>query len=315
LHRCEAQSNPVVRSFSIYSTVTTQRPRLFLIDGSSYIFRAFFGTPPLDHSTGLPTHAVFGFLNLLLNLLKQYQPEYATVVLDAGRETFRHQLFSAYKCNRPERPAALTAQIPYLRRLLESLNLPLLELPGYEADDLIATLCETMVRQDCDLVIVSSDKDFMQLVSRRIQLFDSARNRWFDTVDVHTRFGVSPDRVTQVMGLMGDPVDNIPGVRGVGAKTAIALIQQFDTLENLYYRLDEVPILSLRGALRLRQVLEDGRESAFLSRDLATVRRDAPLAVNLEDLRRTGFHMEKLRGLFAELEFTNLVTLLDHGRL
>lgn len=295
--------------------MTVQRPRLFLIDGSSYIFRAFYGSPPLDHSTGLPTHAVFGFLTLLLKLLKQYQPEYAAVIFDAGRENFRHRLFSAYKSNRPERPASLTAQFPYLRRLVDALNLPLLELPGYEADDVIATVCETMAERDCEFVIVSSDKDFMQLVSRRIQLFDSARNRWIDTVDVHARFGVSPDRVVEVMGLMGDPVDNIPGVRGVGAKTAIALIQQFDTLERLYHRLDEVPALNLRGALRLRQILAEGKDAAFLSRDLVTVRRDAPLTIGFEELRRTDFHEPKLRGLFVELEFTNLTTLLDHGRL
>jgi DNA polymerase I len=295
--------------------VAAPRPRLFLIDGSSYTFRAYFGTPPLDHSSGIPTHAVFGFFTLLIKLLKQYQPDYAAVVFDAGKETFRHQLFADYKRNRPDRPAELTAQLPYLRRLLDCLNLPLLELPGYEADDLIATLCEKFARRDCDLVIVSSDKDFMQLVSARIQLFDSARNRWIDTVEVHTRFGVSPDRVIQVMGLMGDPVDNIPGIRGVGAKTAIALIQQFDTLEHLYSRLDEVPVLSLRGAPRLRHILEDGKDAAFLSRDLATVRRDAPLAIRLEELRRADYHVKKLRELFAELEFTNLVTFLDHGRL
>ena len=295
--------------------MTAPRPRLFLIDGSSYVFRAFFGIPPLDHSASLPTHAVFGFLHLLLRLFKQHQPEYAAVVFDAGRETFRHRMFAGYKGNRPERPPALTAQLPYLRRLLECLNLPFFEMPGYEADDLIATICAALAQQDCDIVVVSSDKDFMQLVGRRIQLFDSARNRWIDAVDVHARLGVSPDRVVQVMGLMGDPVDNIPGVRGIGAKTAIALIQQFDTLENLYDRLDEVAALHLRGAARLRRTLADGRDAAFLSRDLATIRKDAPLAVGLNGLRRSAFHVEKLRGLFAELEFTGLLTLLDHGRL
>jgi DNA polymerase-1 len=295
--------------------VTASQPRLFLIDGSSYIFRAFFGTPPTEHSSGLPTHAVSGLLALLLKLLRQYRPEYAAVFLDHGTETFRHRLFADYKSNRPERPAALAAQLPYLRRLVDSLNLPLLELAGYEADDLIATACRTMAEENCRLVIVSSDKDFMQLVGSRIHLLDSARGRWIDAVDVHARFGVSPDRVVQVMGLMGDAVDNIPGVRGVGEKTAIALIQQFDTLEHLYHRLDEVPELRLRGAPRLRRVLENGRDAAFLSRDLATVRKDAPLAIDLDDLRRTDFDAQKLRGLCSELEFTNLVTLLDHGRL
>ena len=291
------------------------RPCLFLIDGSSYVFRAFFGTPPIEHSAGLPTHAVFGLLSLLLKLLKHYRPEYAAVVLDTGSETFRHRLFPDYKRNRPERPPALAAQLPYVRRLVESLNLPLLEMADYEADDLIATACAKFAEENCDLVIVSSDKDFMQLVSARVHLFDSARDRWIDTVDVHSRFGVSPDRVVQVMGLMGDSVDNIPGVPGIGWKTATALIQQFDTLENLYNRLDEVPSLNLRGAVRLRASLESGKEAAFLSRILATVRNDAPLTIRLEDLRSRNFHIARLRELLAELEFTNLVALLDHGRL
>jgi 5'-3' exonuclease len=295
--------------------VSARRPRLFLIDGSSYIFRAFFGTAPTERSCGFPTHAVSGLLTLLLKLLRQYRPEYAAVVMDHGRETFRHRLFAAYKSNRPERPAALAAQLPYLRRLVDSLNLPLLELAGYEADDLIATACRMMAEEDCRVVIVSSDKDFMQLVGSRVHLLDSARGRWIDAVDVHAKFGVSPDRVVQVMGLMGDSVDNIPGVCGIGEKTAIALIQQFDTLEQLYGRIDEVYALRLRGAPRLRRVLEEGKDAAFLSRALATVRKDAPLAIRLEQMRRTDFDAQKLRNLCSELELANLVTLLDHGRL
>jgi DNA polymerase I len=295
--------------------VTDSRPRLFLIDGSSYIFRAFFAIPDLNNSTGLPTNAVFGFLNILLKLLKQHKPEYVAVALDAGRETFRNRIFAGYKGNRPEPPAALIPQFPYVRRVLDGLNLPLLEILEYEADDIIATLCATMCDENCDLVVVSSDKDLMQLVTDRIRLLDSAKDRWIGSVEVQSKFGVQPDQVIQVMGLMGDAVDNIPGVKGIGEKTAIALIQQFQTLENLFNRLDEVETLTLRGASRVRKILEDGKDAAFLSRTLATVKRDVPITVGLEELRFTGFNHEKLRSLFAELEFTNLIVLLDHDRL
>jgi len=295
--------------------VTDLRPRLFLIDGSSYIFRAFFALPPLSNSMGLPTNAIFGFLNILLRFLKQYRPEYIAVALDAGRETFRHKIFPEYKGNRPEPPAALIPQFPYFRRVLDCLNLPLLELAGYEADDIIATLCATMCDEECDVVVVSSDKDLMQLVTAQVSLLDSAKDRWIGADQVHARFGVQPDQVTQVMGLMGDAVDNIPGVKGIGAKTAIALIQQFETLENLFNRLDEVETLTLRGAARVRKILEDGKDAAFLSRTLATVKRDVPFSVGLQELRFTGLNRVTLRSFFTELEFTNLIPLLDNGRL
>lgn len=295
--------------------MTHSRPRLFLIDGSSYIFRAFFALPPLSSSSGLPTNAILGFLNILLKFLNQHRPEYVAVALDAGRETFRNRIFAGYKGNRPEPPAALIPQLPYFRRALDALNLPLLEVLGYEADDIIATLCDAMCAEECDLVVVSSDKDLMQLVSDRIRVLDSAKDRWIGPAEVKNKFGVRSDQLIHVMGLMGDAVDNIPGVKGIGAKTAMALIQQFETLENLFDRLDEVETLTLRGAARVRKILENGKEAAFLSRTLATVKRDVPLTVGLEELKFIGFNNQKLRSLFTELEFTNLVVLLDNGRL
>ncbi len=295
--------------------MTGQTPRLFLIDGSSYIFRAFFAIPPLNHSTGLPTNAIFGFTNFLLKFIKQYQPEYLVVALDAGRKTFRNDMLAEYKGNRPEAPADLIPQFPYFRKVLDGLNVPLLEMPGYEADDIIATLCDRMANKDCDRVVVSSDKDLMQLVTDGIKLLDSAKDRWIGATDVQEKFGVIPNRVIEVMGLMGDAVDNIPGVKGIGEKTAIALIQQFETLEKLYEQLDEVKTMKLRGAARLRDLLEKGRDIAFLSRALATVKRDVPLDVRLEQLKFTGLDRQKARVLFTELEFTNMIKLLENGRV
>ena len=292
-----------------------QTPRLFLIDGSSYIFRAFFAVPSLNHSTGLPTNAIFGFTNILLKFLKQHRPEYITVALDAGRETFRNELFPGYKGNRPEAPADLIPQFPYFRRVLDALNIPLLELPGYEADDIIATLCRTLADQGCELVVVSSDKDLMQLVTEDIKLLDSAKDQWIGAAEVKIKFGVEPHRVVEVMGLMGDAADAIPGVKGIGEKTASALIQEFGALENLFNRLDEVDAMQLRGASRVRKILAAGKDAAFLSRNLATVRRDLPLNIRLEQLKFTGYDQEKARALFTELEFTNLVKLLENGRI
>ncbi len=193
-------------------------------------------------------------------------------------------MFADYKGNRPEAPADLIPQFPYFRKVLDALNLPLLELPGYEADDIIATLCERLANQGCELVVVSSDKDLMQLVTDGIKLLDSAKDRWIGTDEVREKFGVTPEQVTQVMGLMGDASDNIPGVKGIGEKTASALIQQFQSLENLFAHLDDMEQMKLRGAPRIRQILEAGKDQAFLSRALATVKRDVPLDTGLEEL-------------------------------
>ncbi len=293
--------------------MTDQPPRLFLIDGSAYIFRAFFAIPPLSNAAGLPTNAIFGFTNILLKFLKQYQPHYVAVALDAGRVTFRNEMFADYKGNRPEAPADLIPQFPYFRKVLDALNLPLLELPGYEADDIIATLCEKLANQGCELVVVSSDKDLMQLATNGIKLLDSAKDRWIGKDEVREKFGVEPEQVIEVMGLMGDVVDNIPGVKGIGEKTAGALIQQFQTLENLFEHLDDVEQMKLRGAKRIRQILEDGKDKAFLSRDLATVKRDVPIDIALPELQFTGFNLEKIRTLFTELEFTNLIKLIENN--
>ena len=290
-------------------------PRLFLIDGSAYIFRAFFAIPPLNHSAGLPTNAIFGFTNLLLKFLKRYRPEYVAVALDAGSETFRHQMFAGYKRNRREAPPDLIRQFPYFRRVLDGLKVSWLELPGYEADDVIATLCKALAGSGCDCIVVSRDKDFMQLVTDNVKLLDSAKDCWIGAEEIKVKFGVEPEQIIQVMALRGDPTDNIPGVNGIGPKTAIALIQQFGTLENLFDRLDEVEQLDLRGAARLRKILQDGKDAAFLSRALATAKRDVPIAIELEQFRFGGFDQGKLRSLFGELEFMNLIKLLDHGRV
>lgn len=291
------------------------QPSVYLIDGSSYIFRAFFALPPLANSAGLPTHAVYGFTSMTLKFINQYRPEYLAVVLDAGRETFRNEIYQAYKENRPEAPPQLIPQFPYIRKVLEALNLPLLEMRGYEADDIIATLTNTFSSQGIKVVVVSSDKDLMQLVTDGVRLLDSAKGKWIGYEEIKQKFGVEPRRVVEVMGLMGDSVDNIPGVKGIGEKTATALIQKYQTLENLFEHLDEVETMGLKGAPRIRKALAEGKESAFLSRTLATVKQDVPVETSLADLRYRAPDIESVRALFAELEFHNLLKMIEEPEL
>jgi DNA polymerase-1 len=294
--------------------MTDQPPRLFLIDGNSYIYRAFFALPPAVNFAGFPTNATYGFISFMMKLMKRHQPEYLAVVLDAGRQTFRNQMFVEYKRNRRQVPNGLVLQLPHIRRVLDAFNVTALELQNYEADDLIGTLCATLCDQHCDLIVVSSDKDLMQLITNKVSLFDSVNERWIGANDVMARFGVEPERVPEVLGLMGDVVDNIPGIKGIGRKTAIALMQQFRNLEDLYGNLDRLQQSHLRGVPRLRQALQDGKETAFLSRDLATIKKNVPMQIDLEQLRFKGSSRDKMRSLFAELGFNNLVKLVDYGR-
>lgn len=291
--------------------MTDTPPCVYLIDGSSYIFRAFFALPPLTNSAGLPTHAIYGFTTMTFKFLKTHRPEYLAVALDAGRETFRNEIFQDYKRNRPEAPADLVPQFPYIRKVLEAMNVAVLELEGYEADDIIATLCKDFSRRGFSVVIVSGDKDLMQLVGERVKLLDTAKDKWIDTAAVKEKFGVEPQKVIEVMGLMGDAIDNIPGVKGIGEKTAIALIQKYGSLENLFARLDELEHCGLRGAGRIRKALADSKQLAFLSRELATVRTDVPVHREPETLRYAGPQKEKLRQLCTELEFHQLLRSLE----
>ncbi len=283
------------------------RARLYLIDGSSYIFRAFFALPPMSNSNKLPTHAIFGFTTMTLRFLKEYQPEMLAVVLDAGRETFRNEIYHEYKSNRPEAPPDLIPQFPYIRKILRAMNIPALELAGFEADDIIATLAKKFSSQETEVVIVSGDKDLMQLVGDTTRILDTMKSRWIGVEEVKEKFGVEPDQVVEVMGLMGDPTDNIPGIKGIGEKTAIPLIQKFQSLENLFDHLEDLDRVGIKSSARVRKALMEGKEDALMSRKLATVRTDVPIHVELEELRFQGVNIEKLRELYTELEFSQLL--------
>ncbi len=286
-------------------------PRLYLVDGSSYFYRAFFALPPLTSPAGLPTNATYGFTTMLLKLLGEVKPEYIAVVFDAPGGTFRDEMFAEYKANRPGMPDDLSAQIPFVHRVVEAFRLPVLAVSGVEADDVIATITTRLAPEGVECVVITGDKDLMQLVGPRVRLWDTMRDRWTDEAAVAERFGVKPDQIVDIMALMGDSVDNIPGVKGIGEKTAVALIQQFGDLENVLGRLGEVESMALRGAKKVAERLREGAEIARLSRELARVRCDVPIACALEDFRAPGPDVEALRALFTQLGFQTLVRQLS----
>jgi DNA polymerase-1 len=281
--------------------------RLYLVDGSGYIYRAFHAIPALSTSRGVPTNAVYGFATMLSKLLRTEQPTYVAVVFDAPGTTFRDDLYAAYKENRAPMPPELRPQLGLIRRLVEALRLPIVEVPGVEADDAIGTLAQAAARAGLETVIVTGDKDMMQLVDEHTTLLDTMRDRRIGPAEVRARFGVEPALVPDVLGLMGDPVDNIPGVTGIGEKTASALVARLGPLETILAAPERIEASGLRGARRLREALEREAETARLSKALATIRRDLPLALDLEALRWPGIDPKRLRPLLGELEFASLL--------
>jgi DNA polymerase-1 len=285
----------------------SERPRLFLIDGSSYIFRAFYAIGHLSNSKGLPTNAILGFTQMLLKVLKEHRPDYIAVVFDSKAPTFRSQVYKEYKANRPAMPEGLTPQIPYIKKIMEAYRIPTLEVEGYEADDVIGTIARG-VEREADVVVITGDKDILQLVDDRIEVYDSMKEKRFRMEEVVERFGVRPDQVVEVMGLAGDAIDNIPGVPGIGEKTAIELVKAFGSIENLLTHLDQVP------KKKLRENLETHREQARLSRQLATIDTNAPVQYGLKDFAPSPPDSKRLRELFKELEFNKLLKELPEEK-
>jgi DNA polymerase-1 len=282
-------------------------PRLFLIDASGYVYRAFHALPALNTSRGLPTNATLGFANMVAKLLREEKADYVAAVFDAPGETFRDELYAEYKGNRSPMPDDLRPQIPYIRKLVAALRLPVIEVAGVEADDVIGTLAARAAAEGLETVIVTADKDMMQLVDERTTLFDDMRSRRIGIPEVRERFGVDPGLVPDVLGLMGDSIDNIPGVKGVGQKTATALVAQLGSVEQILERLEEVERSGLRGAKKIREMLAAERDVALLSKTLATIRRDLDVPLDLDRLRWPGPDTDLLRPLLMELEFMALL--------
>lgn len=273
----------------------------YIIDGSSYCYRAFHAIRDLATSKGFPTNAVFGFAQMLLKMVKEKKPDYLAVAFDTSAPTFRHESFADYKAQRPKMPDALSVQIPYIHRLVEAFNTPVVMEDGYEADDLIGTLARKGESAGLSVVIVSGDKDMLQLVSSSVSVYDSMRNKVSTEKEVEERFGVEPARVVEVMGLMGDAIDNIPGVPGIGPKTARELIQKFGTIESLLEHLDEVKRKNVREALFQHA------DMAKLSRKLATIQTDSPIDFVPDRFRNIAPNSDAVVALCQELELTSLL--------
>ncbi|MBF0628014.1 MAG: DNA polymerase I [Magnetococcales bacterium] len=282
-------------------------PRLFLMDGSGFLYRAFYGVRPLARRDGFPTHAIFGFLKMIRKVVHDHAPDYLAMVFDAGGPVFRHDLYADYKANRTAMPDELRIQVPVIRRLVEAWNMPVFEQKGFEADDVLATLARAGERAGWEVVIVTGDKDLSQLVSERIRIFDPGKERWIGADEVAEQWGVGVAQLTQTMALIGDASDNIPGVAGVGIKTAAKLIQQFGDLESLLARVAEIPQPALRKKLSDPEMVRLAR----LSLQLVTVDDQVAIPFDPDVLRRRAPDRAALRALLTEMEFNTELRLLD----
>ncbi|MGJ7550216.1 DNA polymerase I [Pseudomonas alloputida] len=281
---------------------------LVLVDGSSYLYRAFHALPPLTTSKGMPTGAVKGVLNMLKSLRKQYPDSLFAVVFDAKGGTFRDAMFAEYKANRPSMPDDLRVQVEPLHASVRALGYPLLCVEGVEADDVIGTLARSSATQGRPVIISTGDKDMAQLVDGHVTLVNTMTGSVLDVAGVHEKFGVGPEHIIDFLALMGDKVDNIPGVPGVGEKTAVGLLTGIGGgLSDLYANLDKVPTLAIRGAKTLPAKLEEHRDAAFLSYELATIKCDVPLDVEVEALVCGEPDREALLALYTEMEFKSWI--------
>ena len=282
----------------------------YLIDGSGYIFRAYYALPPLTRkSDGLPTGAVSGFCSMLYKLLEDAKsadnkdkPTHFAVVFDAARKNFRNDIYVDYKANRGEAPEDLIPQFEYFRKSVEAFNLSSIEMLNYEADDLIATYTDQILKRGAKVTIVSSDKDLMQLFKKNVRIFDPIKNKILNLDDVKNKFGVEPNKIIDVQALAGDSSDNVPGVPGIGVKTAAELINHYNTLENLLNKVEEIKQNKKRESLILN------KEKAILSKKLVTLKHDVPVKNTLESFRLKNINKEKLYSFLREMEFNRLLS-------
>jgi DNA polymerase-1 len=280
---------------------------LYLVDGSGYIFRAFYALPQLNNSRGMPTNAIYGFVRMLLKLLKDAHPTRLAIVFDSPKRTFRDDLFESYKANRTSPPNDLVVQIPYIHRAVEAFRITSLIMEGYEADDVIGTLAIRAARRKIETVIVTADKDFMQLVGPHVTLWDTMRDKRTGPREVRERLGVEPRAVIDLMALMGDAIDNVKGIPGVGEKTASNLIQKFGSLENLFANLDQLERSSdIRGAKKLGPLIAQHRGDVELARKLVRIDTETPIKVEIDDLDFHGIDDKATTELLRELEFNSI---------
>ena len=282
-------------------------PRLYLIDGSAYVYRAFHAVRGLANSKGMPTNAVFGFTRMLIKLMQERSPQHVAMFFDAKGPTFRHEMFAEYKANRPPMPDELVVQLPWIKKITAGFNIPVIEMAGYEADDLIGTYARLGEAAGYEIVMITGDKDFVQLVTDKASIWDPMKDKMIDLDGVKAEFDLSPGQIIDMMGLSGDTADNVPGVPGIGPKTALALIQAFGSMEELYRRIDTLK------AKKQREKLLEHREQALLSRRLVTIDTRAPVNFDPRDFRVEPPDEAVLGELFQELEFRQLQQEFQKG--
>ncbi|MFT7052866.1 MAG: DNA polymerase-1 [Psychromonas sp.] len=287
-----------------------------LVDGSSYLYRAFFSPPHLTNSAGEATGAVYGVINMLQSLLKQFNPSHVLVVFDAKGKTFRDDMYTEYKANRPSMPDDLRIQIEPLHAVIKAMGLPILTIPGVEADDVIGTLSRQASAQGIATLISTGDKDMAQLVDANTLLINTMTNTVLDVEGVNEKFGIPPELIIDYLGLMGDKVDNIPGVPGVGEKTALAMLQGLGSMDNIYQNLDKLAPLGFRGSKTMAKKMSDNEAMARLSYQLATIKTDVELSERYEDFKPKAQDTDALIKLFGKLEFRRwLSALLENGSM
>jgi DNA polymerase-1 len=286
-----------------------EKPLLCLIDGAGYYFRAYYAiNQHLSNSKGQPTNAVFGFAKMLPKILREQHPDYALMVFDSKEKTFRHDMYELYKANRAKMPEDLVSQLPYIDKICHAHNVPIARVPGYEADDIIGGIASKAVAAGYEVVIATSDKDLMQLVMPGVTLYDGMKEVLIGPEQVLEKFGVEPSLVTDVLGLMGDSSDNIPGVPGVGEKTAKALVQEMGSLENILRNVESL------GKKKLKENLIKFADQARLSKELATIVKDAPLQFEPKKWEVSGPNTNALREIYLELEFNAMLKELSSDK-
>ena len=274
---------------------------LYLIDGSSYIFRAYYGVKTnLSTSSGFPTNAIYGFASMLLKFLREYRPSYLAVVFDSRGKVFRNNIYPDYKANRDEAPENLKIQFPRIFELVEAFSIPMFSIEGYEADDIMGTIATVNGKSETKVVLVTGDKDFCQLVSERITLLDTMKNTTTDALQVQQKYGVRPEQMIDLFALVGDKSDNVPGVSGVGVKTASVLVSNYNDLDGIYGNLDKVRDSTAKK-------LSADKEVAYMSRELVTIKTDVPLPTEIKNFRYRGHKTEHIARMFRELEFNKLL--------
>lgn len=274
---------------------------VYLVDGSAYIYRAYHAIAPLSNSEGLPTHAVFGFLNILNRLIREKKPKYLAVAFDSRGPVFRHDLYKEYKANRPPMPEDLAIQIPYIKELVQAMSIPSFETQGIEADDIIASAARILGSQGYRVIVVSGDKDLLQLVNEQVVMWDPMKDKIMDIAAIEKKYQVTPEQLLDCYSLMGDSSDNVPGVPGVGPKTAEKLINQFQTLEGIYEGLEGMK------KSKLKDRLGENKDSAFLSRDLIRLKYDADVPTDIAGYKPQESDEDQLQDLYVRLGFTSMV--------